>query len=205
MSPQYITLPLYCTFFRITAEKRHCRKVLDGLPPICRATFHKPHIPSRIDEGAAVVLYVVTSGLPVTRTRRVRNIGRIDMALHGLVNEPASGRVVSEMLSAARPSAPQRWWKSSLGTSDCTSAHAGVRSFHGSQMRELRVRLGACRGALLRDGARATAESPWRFHRFLHPVRACVSPLSRPRANRKWFRRSTRPSRPKTPERKPAL
>ena len=58
---------------------------------------------------------------------------------------------------------------------NCTLVHAGVRSRHGSQMREHRVRPGAYRGTRLRDGARAHAESSRRFHRFLHPVRARVA------------------------------
>jgi hypothetical protein len=87
----------------------------------------------------------------------------------------ASGRVVAEVLSAARPNAATVDGGLLAGTFDCTLVHAGVRSIHGSQMRELRVRPGPYRGARLRDGARAAAEGPWRFHRFLHPVRACVA------------------------------
>jgi hypothetical protein len=90
-------------------------------------------------------------------------------------SDAASGRVVAEVLSAARPSAVRVNGSLLAGTPNCTLVHAGVRSIHGSQMRELRVRLGPCRGARLRDGALAPAEGPWRFHRFLHPMRGCVA------------------------------
>lgn len=60
-------------------------------------------------------------------------------------------------------------------TPTCMRAQAGIRLIHGSQVGELRVRLGAHRGARLRDGACARAEKPWRFHWFFHPVRACVA------------------------------
>jgi hypothetical protein len=84
-------------------------------------------------------------------------------------------------------------------------------SFHGSQMRELRVRTGAFRGARLGDGARAPAESPRRFHRFLHAVRACIARIQgRERIERgfddrldlRWRnRRSARWSRERIPRR----
>jgi hypothetical protein len=86
-----------------------------------------------------------------------------------------SGGVVAEVPSAAMPSAAMVDGGLLAGTSNCTLVNAGVRSMHGSQMRELRAWPGAYRGARLRDVACAAAESPWRFHRFLHPVRACVA------------------------------
>ena len=64
-----------------------------------------------------------------------------------------------EVLSAARPSAAT-WMEVFSPAFYCTLVHAGVRSIHGSQMREFRVRAGAYRGARLRDGAREPAESP---------------------------------------------
>jgi hypothetical protein len=60
-------------------------------------------------------------------------------------------------------------------TPACMRSQAGIRLTHGSQVRELRVRLGAHRGARLRDSACARAENPWRFHWFVHSVRACVA------------------------------
>jgi len=66
-----------------------------------------------------------------------------------------------------------------IGTSNCMRPQAGVPSIRGSQVRELRVRPGAHRGARLRDGVRSFAESPRRFYRFLRPVRACVARVQR--------------------------
>jgi hypothetical protein len=106
------------------------------------------------------------------------------MALHGLVNAPETfggrprrlGALPGESgggVSAARPSAASANGSLLICTSNCMRAQTGVRLLHGSQVRERRVRLGAHRGARLRDGARA--ENPWRFHRFLRLVRACVA------------------------------
>ncbi len=88
-----------------------------------------------------------------------------------------------------------------IGSSICTRAQAGVGSGYGSQVSELRVRSGASHGARLRHGACAPAEVPQTVPPA-SPPRACLRRLrSKPRLNRKWFRRSIRPSLPKTPKR----